>query len=111
MRGWSRRRSRSVWGGLLVLWACVLGLETWAVAGQSVIYAFTNFVGSPPRTGSADGAGKAALFFYPWFVSIGPDGTLYVADTYNNTIRKVTPSGAVTTLAGAPGQTGIADGT
>jgi sugar lactone lactonase YvrE len=58
----------------------------------------------------ADGPGPTALFYWPSDVAIGPDGTLYVADTENHCIRKITPSGHVTTLAGAAGVEGYADG-
>ncbi|MGI4734415.1 MAG: hypothetical protein ACRYG7_04470 [Janthinobacterium lividum] len=58
----------------------------------------------------ADGPGPTALFYWPSDVAIGPDGTLYVADTENHCIRKITPSGHVTTLAGAARVEGYADG-
>ena len=62
--------------------------------------------------GSADGIGAAALFNHPEGVACDGAGNLYVADTGNNTIRKVAlASGAVTTIAGAVGQSGGADGT
>ena len=61
------------------------------------------------REGFADGAGAAAAFHTPSALAIDAAGNLYVADTGNHAIRKVTPAGVVTTLAGN-GQPGFVDG-
>ncbi len=71
----------------------------------------TTVAGSPGVTGSADGTGSAALFNGPSGLAVDSSGTIYVADSGNNTIRKITSGGVVTTLAGSPGVTGSADGT
>ena len=63
---------------------------------------------------SADGIGSAARFIYPSGIAVDNATNLYVADSYNNTIRKLAPIGTnwvVTTLGGIPGFHGTADGT
>jgi sugar lactone lactonase YvrE len=71
----------------------------------------TTLAGTAGVTGSADGAGAAARFYYPGGVAVDSAGNIYVADTDNSTIRKVTAAGVVTTLAGTAGVTGSVDGT
>jgi sugar lactone lactonase YvrE len=61
----------------------------------------TTIAGSPGNSGSDDGAGAAARFAALGGIAIGPDGDLYVADTGNQRIRRVTAAGVVTTYAGS----------
>jgi len=61
--------------------------------------------------GTQDGAGAAARFAGATSVAVDASGNLYVADADHHCIRKVTAGGVVTTLAGAPGVSGFADGT
>ena len=70
----------------------------------------TTFAGSPGRFGSADGVGAAARFYSPFGVATDSAGFVYVADSRNSTVRKISPAGAVTTLAGTALQSGSADG-
>jgi sugar lactone lactonase YvrE len=60
----------------------------------------TTVAGTPGVTGTTDGPGSVALFNYPCGIAIDPSGNLWVADTYNCTIRKITPQGIVSTFAG-----------
>jgi streptogramin lyase len=60
-------------------------------------------------SGSTDGHGTAATFNRPHGVSVDISGNVYVADTGNNSIRKIDPFGNVTTLAGSAGG-GAVDG-
>ena len=70
----------------------------------------TPLAGGAVTVGAADGTGAAASFDSPEGTAIGADGTLYLADTNNNTIRTVSTAGVVATLAGSPLSIGSQDG-
>jgi hypothetical protein len=72
-------------------------------------YQFSTFVGNPP--GSVNGLGSAARFDGPIGTVVDHMATIYVADTNNNTIRKITPDGFVSPFAGLAGAEGTLDGT
>ena len=73
-------------------------------------YTFTTLAGRA-GIGSTDGTSSAARFSYPSGVAVDGAGNVYVADTENHMIRKVTSGGVVTTLAGLAGSKGSTDGT
>lgn len=91
------------------------------IAGQHMETA-TDFLYVPARTvstmagaktsGFADGQGAAAKFNFVTNagMAVGPDGNIYVADINNHCIRKITPDGTVSTLAGKPGVSGNVNG-
>ena len=87
--------------------------DTWNDTVRKVTPAgvVTTLAGSPGSQASADGTNSVARFKLPYGVAVDTAGNVYVADTYNHTIRKVTPAGVVTTLAGAPGAAGSTDAT
>jgi len=70
----------------------------------------TTLAGQAGSSGSVDGTGSSARFWAPFGVAVDAAGNVYVADTANNTIRKLSPGGVVTTLAGASGYPGSNDG-
>jgi sugar lactone lactonase YvrE len=51
--------------------------------------------------GNQNGTGEGAQFYHPQDVAVAKDGTLYIADTLNHSIRKIAPDGKVTTLNAA----------
>ncbi len=70
----------------------------------------TTVAGTAGSCGSADGTGAEARFNQPTGITMDGTGNLFVTDTLNHTIRRITPTGAVTTLAGLAGVMGTSDG-
>ncbi len=73
--------------------------------------AMSVFAGRIGEPGSADGPGHTARFDFPYGLAIDINGDLYVADSANSTIRRISPDGMVTTWAGRPGESGSGDTT
>src|SRR2546427_5715929 len=82
------------------------------LGAQSVYtpYTFTTLAGGGGFI-TPDGTGGAERLWAPSGVAVDTNGNVYVGDQFNYTIRKVTPAGGVTTLAGLTGRYGSADGT
>lgn len=71
---------------------------------------YSTLAGSTTNSGSADGVGSAARFYRPWSIAVDGSSNVFVADSWNGVIRKIKPSGEVTTIAGKVGVSGFADG-
>jgi NHL repeat len=74
--------------------------------GTTSTFAGNGVAGFAEGTGGANGT---AQFQYPQGTAFDASGNLYVADTWNNAVRKVAPDGTVTTIAGGP-NSGFVDG-
>jgi sugar lactone lactonase YvrE len=68
------------------------------------------WAGSPNIFGNTDAAGTNASFYHPAAVAVDGSGTVYVCDEFNSTVRKVTSSANVSTLAGQTAMMGSNDG-
>lgn len=90
-------------GGLYVIDSYGYVVRKLNPAGTTVTFLAGSF-----SNGNTDGAGLKAAFSTPVSGVTGPDGSLYVSDYSNHRIRKITPSGSVTTLAGS--SAGFVDG-
>ena len=116
---WRQSLSVAVWVGAAVLAGCGGGggdavptppPTTPTPPPISATPTLSVYAGSLQQAGSQDGAGSASQFNLPIGVVQDAAGNAYVADTGNHTIRKVSPQGTVTTVAGLAGQAGNADG-
>jgi len=87
-----------------------LTAATLAVTGSDRISVIVSTLAGNGNIGKSDGTGTNAMFNVPLGVAVDTSGILFVADTGNRRICKITPSGVVTTLAG-DGTIGFADGT
>lgn len=80
------------------------------IVGQRKPPDIGTLAGGGRTPGAEDGAGRSAQFRNPWSIAVDPAGNTFVADSGNNTVRKITPAGVVTTIAGLAGIAGSIDG-
>ncbi|MDO8540419.1 MAG: immunoglobulin domain-containing protein [Opitutaceae bacterium] len=73
--------------------------------------AVSTFAGKLREAGHADDSGANARFRFPNALTFDSAGNLFIADTNNHVIRRITPAGLVATVAGSPGNRGSVDGT
>ena len=92
-------------GRLLISDATLNVIETMTPAGL-----VTPFAGTSGRAGSKDGIALRARFNSPRGLAVGRDGSVFVADAGNHTIRRIDPNGNVSTIAGKPGKRATVDG-
>ena len=101
-------------GGLALTLGCggtpLTGTATYTSGGGTTLAdTVSTLAGTPLSSGNANGSGAGASFDHPCGVAVDGSGNVYVADTNNNSIRKITPAGLVSTLAGT-GLAGSANG-
>ena len=80
-----------------------------ARTNDTATYAWTTLAGHPPN-GSADGTADTVEFKQPEGVAVDGAGNVYVADSGNNTIRRITQGQVSSTIAGIAGSSGANDG-
>lgn len=96
--------------GLAVLYACLTVLLSSAWVSAQELMFWDNYAGLAGGVGKTDGPTSQARFYSPSKVVADASGNLFVADTGNHTIRKITPAGIVSTYAGKSGEPGSVDG-
>src|SRR5262249_37568445 len=70
----------------------------------------TTLAGKAGNKGNTNGVGTTARFNEPWGIAVDNDGSIIVADTANETIRRINHNGQVSTVAGLTGTAGSNDG-
>ena len=106
-----QRRDRRHGGGTAGRGGTTGNGGTGGTGGGAVPRTLALLAGQLGGPGNIDGIGAAARFAGAFGIAIDQSGNAFVADTSNHTIRRVVlATGAVSTIAGAPGVSGSADG-
>jgi sugar lactone lactonase YvrE len=92
----SNRPAKLTFAAIFLFGAGAVGL--WGQSDYATPYTFSTLAGKARAQGLVDGTGDGALFHYPQGVAVDGNGNVYVADTYNSCIRKITSAGVVTTF-------------
>jgi len=90
-------------------YSAAVQVSTLKTGGGNNMYGTVSTFAGQTIAGYGNGAGTAATLSNPQGIAVDNAGNLYVADTYNNSIRKITPAGVVSYLAGN-GAAGYTDG-
>ena len=85
------------------------GLAASGKAGVTLLKGILETLAGNGTSGFINGNGTTARFYYPEGIAVDASGNVYVADTYNHAIRKITPTGTVSTFAGN-GTSGFTNG-
>lgn len=112
--GWADEARFSSPGGIALLpdgkgYVADTGNHSIRVIGEEGLRQVNTIAGNGVM-GADDGTGDDASFASPEGLALDKDGNLYIADTGNGTIRRMTPSGVVTTYAGDPEEIGSTNG-
>ena len=96
---------------VLSIFTCLTFSEATTKGAVPPSYTVTTIAGQAESPGSDNGIGTNALFTLPLGIAVDGSTNLYVADTANHAIRKITPAGLVSVFAGQVGVTGTNNGT
>lgn len=92
--------SRAVLGGLASIFVLWSSISLHAQSNDPTPYTFSTLTGEPGSAGCGDGTRSVAQFSFARSAAVDVADNVYIADSGNHTIRKVTGAGGVTTLAG-----------
>lgn len=93
--------------GIIIGWGLTIAITTDLVCGQGVI---STIAGNGASAASGDGGPALSASFHPNGLTLDSAGNIYIADQNNNRVRKVSPSGIITTVAGTGGTQFSGDG-